>query len=284
MNLDFAHLHQRYLTGKPGSQGWEYLPAHEESPGKDRYLSSYQVFSNNAVSLSLLIRNTIENGRATTAMPLLSLAFSNKRDGKYLLAGDPGKVVLPLYLEQAIPLFAALRGRQSGTSIDILRRGVPPKHLKILPGRGGSAGRYMASAFTTDEDGINHRIEVALGPEHVFHLQSHIVALVQLHYPWMEQRTAADILLSSAHPAEPSSSAPSGDEPLARQPEPAPPDRDRAQRAIHAIGVHRWPAGRRDVVRHIQESFSAEEMDRLIKAGNHDDWTLWDEIANSLTE
>jgi len=285
MNLDFAHLHQRYLTGTAGPRGWEFIPAHEEHPGRDRYLSSYQVFSNNALSLSLLIRNTMEDGRASSAMPLLSLAFSNKANGRYLLAGDPGKVVLPIYLEQAIPLFAALRGRQKLTRIDILRRGVSPKHLKILAvgSGGGSAARFTATAYTTDEDGTHLQIEVALGPEHVVHLQAHILALIQLHYPWMEQRTAADILLSAAHPAEVVPSSPETTPLQLPQAEESPPDRERAARAIFAIGIHRWPAGRRDVVRHIQENFSAAEMDRLVKAGNRDDWSVWDEVANSLT-
>ena len=282
MNLDFAHLHQRYLTGQNSPQGWEFKPANEAAPGKDLYLQSYQVFSNNAVSFSLLIRNIFEKNRATGAMPLISLAFSNKRDGKYPLMEDPGKIVLPIYLEQAIPLFSTLRGRHEATSIDILRKGVTPKHLQILKGRGDSGARFIIVAYSTDKDGPN-RIEVALSPEHVFHLQAHILALVQLHYPWMEQRTAADILLSSAHPAEAASRPRGAETPSVAKAEPAPPDKIRAQRAILAIGANRWPAARMDVVKHIQDNFSAAEMDRLIKAGNRDDWSLWNEVANSLT-
>jgi hypothetical protein len=295
VNINFEELHTQFLKGSKTPHGWLYTPANPSKPGADLYVASYQAFSNNALSISLLIRNTFDrDGNATAAAPLVSLAFSHRHKGRYLLSSDPDKVVIPIYLEQAIQLFAMLRGRSPSVHIEIVRPGVPPKYLKGFPSS-GAMSRFNLKAFTTDEDDAHYSVDMALAPEHVFQLQAYLIALGKLMHPWMDQRTITELFLSSSmpnedsvpatavtRPAQASSGIQVDDSPRAKGPAEQPLDPIRVTKAIFAVGVNKWPKRRRDVIRYIQDTASVETMDQLIRAGNSGDFTEWDRIASLM--
>lgn len=290
MLIDFEVLHSQLLVGRRGEGGWFFTPAHNKRPGADLYVASHQCFSNNGLNISLIIRNTMdEQQRATSADPLVALAFSHKIDGKYLLAKDPNRVVVPLYLNEVIQLFAMLSGAVPTATIEVHRPSVAPKVLKGWAAR-NDLSRYVLKAYTVDEDGTHHSVDVALAPDHVFKLQAFLLAYGCLCHPWMTQESIRSFYLSSAIGMKESSqqevqqsqlesppASRSDDKPPRSVSQPA--TREHVTRAVFAVGVNKWPKARRDVIRHIQETASIEAMDRLIRAGNLGDFSEWDRIS-----
>jgi hypothetical protein len=291
MNLDFAGIHRDLLTGSSTPSGWAFKPANPNRPGSDLYVASHQIFSNHGLCVSLLIRNGLSPERTPiSATPLVSLAFSRKVDGAYLLARDTSKIIIPIYLAEAIQLFACLAGEMPTVLFDVVRPGVPQKHLRCGPAA-DQAYRFLLSAYQMDSDSQQSRIDVAITQVDVFHIQAYLLALGRLVYPWMETTVIADLYRSSSVARQPQERR--GEDPqsepqmqaiqeqavdrVGQQPRAI--DPDRISKAVFAVGINKWPAKRRDVIRHIQETATFPAMDRLIQAGNAGDFSEWDRIA-----
>ena len=292
MNLDFAGIHRDLLTGTSTPAGWAFKPANPTRPGSDLYVASHQIFSNHGLCVSLLIRNGLSPDKTPiTATPLVSLAFSRKEGGRYLLANDTSKIIIPIYLSEAMQLFSCLAGDIPMVLLDVVRPGLPQKHLRCSPAA-DQAYRYLMSAYQTDSDDFQNRVDVAISHTDVFHIQAHLLALGRLTYPWMETTVIADLFRSSSAvratqeevPAAPQPHMPatvragsSGVETQSKGVDPV-----RISKAIFAVGINKWPKQRRDVIRHIQENLTFAAMDRLIQAGNAGDFSEWDRIASEL--
>lgn len=303
MNLNFEQLHREFLTGRNGPSGWHFTPANSTRPGADYYVASHQIFSNNALNVSLLIRNTMDGkGIVTGASPLLALALSSKVDGKYPLSKDPNKIVFPVSLDQAIEMYAFLCGDAEGLSIEAVRPGIPPKLLNGYQATHSGVFRFILKAHTTEPDNGYQQVDIALTAEHVFHLQAFMLALGALVYPWMSLEMISQLYLSAAgqgaikaprseqqaprlaKPNDPSAGQPNvtgQDEHVVQAPNDEK-DIERVSKAVFGVGINKWPAKRRDVIRYIQETASVEQMDRLIKAGNRGDFTEWNNIASLM--
>lgn len=293
--IDFAAVHERYLKGRKEGLHWVFTPVNPETPVSGIYLSSYQVFSSNAVGLGLYLRNDVDaEGRAVKVFSGLKLLFSHKVHNKYPLAKDENRISLTLDIGAVRSFYAWLIGAQPGFQYDIVRPGASPKQISGFESDLVFPLTLRATEFSPS---TGHRlIDVGLSDTDIFHCQMHCIALAKLLYPSVSDTAIVQHLVprvkfnahafalpsvadSAGKPDEqdPSSTAA---EPGIRRERAEKPSNEQMARAIYGVGKNKWPAQDIQTIKYIQESSTPEAMDRLIKAGNSGDFTEWDRIYN----
>lgn len=293
MLIDFTAVHERFLKGRKEGGCWIFTPVNPDRPVSGIHLSSYQVFSSNAVGLGLYLRNEFDgDGRAIKVFAGLKLLFSHKVHNKYLLAKDENRISLTLDIGAVRPFYAWLIGSQPGFLYDLVRPGSSPMQISGFESDLTFPLTLRAAEFS--QNGGYRKIDVGLSDTDIFHLQMHCLALAKLLYPSISDTAIVQHLLprrsSQREPAhQPAGQAPTDSVvdisasqalpgPEARLEQGEGPSKERMSLAIFGVGKNKWPAKDIQTIKYIQDYSTPEAMDRLIKAGNSGDFTEWDRI------
>lgn len=294
--IDFSAVHERYLRGRMEGEHWVFTPVNPEKPVSGIHLSTYQVFSSNAVGLGLYLRNEVDSERrATKVFAGLKLLFSHKVHNKYLLAKDENRLSLTLDIGAVRQLYAWLIGAQPGFLYDLVRPGSSPRQISGFESDLAFPLTLRATEFSPSSG--HSQIDVGLSDTDIFHFQMYCIALAKLLYPSISDTAIVQHLVprmkskrdeASGQRPEPvyagkaldnDSSAPAPN-PGQRVVQGEGPPKERMARAIYGVGKNKWPAQDIQTIKYIQDSSTPEAMDRLIKAGNSGDFSEWDRIHN----
>ncbi len=299
MLIDFAKAHHEYLQGWSENGCWVFKVANPTNPLAWKHLASHQIFSNNALGLAIAVRNDVtDKGAAKAVFTSLRMNFSSKVGGRYPLKNDPSKVSLTLGIESVRYLYSWLRGHQPTFRYDLIRKGETPKSLYGF--RSDSHFTHMLRVSTSTSDGSTHQIDVGLDAGHTFAIVMFCVGFAQLLYPSFSSQLIAEHLLidhkdiaagkgSQESPENHSHANTIGGPTYDRDVQggtqahsmPATsPERQKAQKAIYAVGMNKWDRKDLQVIEYIQQSAASDVMDRLIKAGNRGDFTEWERLRS----
>lgn len=312
MLIDFAQAHAKWLVGKSENIRWVFEPVNLQNPLAGKHLASHQIFSNNALGVAVYLRNEIaDDGKAVAVFSALKLSFSHKAGARYLLNNDPEKVSLSLDIGGVRQLYTWLQGSTDTFRVEIARKGAPPKAIYGFRLKGGQFSRVLKASATLG-CGKQVIVDVGLGYGDLFALSMYCVGFAKLLYPAIDSQVIERLLTipgesvglkhSESEPELfphaktfsvddlPTMPSPEHSQPLEAMRNTrglelravaTPPDAGliRAQKAIFAVGINKWPQKCRSVIEYIQSGATLEAMDRLIKAGNAGDFTEWNRIA-----
>jgi hypothetical protein len=301
--IDFAKAHKEYLQGRSEGGQWIFNLANPQKPAAWKHLASHQIFSNNALGLAIAVRNQVsENGSATAVFAGMRLSFSSKIAGRYPLKNDPGKISITLGLDAVRYLYSWLKGQQTTFRYDMTRKGEHPKSVTGF--NANTQFTHTLRIASTENDGSRSQVEIGLDAGDTFAISMFCVGFAQLLYPSFSSELIADQLLVRGQSPELSTQAvekvflPHANDisdPDRNQSstnlelledrgghEGPSPGRLKAQKAVYAVGINKWPHRNLKVIEYIQETASIEAMDRLIKAGNRGDFSDWERLEGFL--
>lgn len=282
MLMHFENLHATYLVGRSERGAWVFTPANDRDPAQGTIVHSHQIFSNNALQVSISIYNRLDKGVCVGVGHCLLLKFTHRIDNKYLLTSDPNPVVMHLDIGAVSQLYSWLCGAAETLSHRFVRPGKSPKSLfsvtSDLPG--GSLG-LTAEAST---DGTAVRIGVALDRSAVFALSAACIGYGRLLYPSLSDG-AVIVLLSAPTPKTRAcadfSSERQSDEPgltsLVRSVNSVSPEAlNKLRKTIWAIGNQKWPLKNLEALKRIQTLSDPGQLQGLIDEGNKGEFSSWD--------
>lgn len=297
MLIDFDNYHRTYLVGYSESGAWRFKPANQSDPRKGKYLSSHQVFSNNALQIALSIYNTVDGaGHCVGVSHCLYLLFSRKQEGKYLLSSDTSRLNFHLDIGIAGELYDLALGHSDTFCYRVVRTGRPPKSIfgKAVYRDGR---RVVTLRADTAREGRAHSIEVEMDRSATIALGAHCIGYGRLLYPSLSD-AAVHSLLSTPVPyfracaENPGVNQPSSNEQAiaspchrtAHPPNTAPvsgPNSSnhavaKLRSAVWAIGKQKWPRMELQALQAIQRLEDAAHLQELVDSGNQGDFRGWD--------
>lgn len=288
MLIDYENIHRTYLVGRYVGDNWEFEPTHVRDPRKGMIVSSYTVFSNNALQLSIHLYNRVnEGGRCIGVSHCLLLCFSRKVDGGYKLSNDEDRITFHLDLGVAAELYALAVGHTGQCSYRAVRKGQAVKSIEavevIRDGR-----RIVTIRATGGSEGRRNSIEIDLGKTDLIALAAHCVGYARVLYPSLSDTAVQELLSatslnsracaenqdapteapsSTTHELKANHQCPSGASSA---------DFGKLRRVIWAIGNQKWPDMRLDVLQRIQQLEDASLLQELINEANAQNFTRWD--------
>lgn len=297
MLIDFDNYHRTYLVGHSEGGFWRFTPANQNDPRKGVYLSSHQVFSNNALQIALSLYNSVDGGGHCVGVShCLYLLFSRKQEGKYLLSGDTGRLSFHLDIGIAGELYDLALGHSDTFCYRVVRSGKAPKSITgkavYRDGR-----RVVALRADTAREGRAHSIEVEMDRSATIALGAHCIGYGRLLYPSLSD-VAVQSLLSTPVPYfracaenagvnQPSSneqvsvlpshkaSHPSNNSPVSASSSPSQ-ALVKLRSAVWAIGKQKWPGMELVALQAIQRLEDAAQLQELVDSGNKGDFRGWD--------
>lgn len=293
MLIDFERLHRTYLIGRSENGSWRFTAANATEPRKGIYLSSHQVFSNQALQIALSLYNsTDEAGQCVGVSHCLFLLFTRKQDGRYLLSSDPNRLGFHLDIGVAGELYSLAVGQTSSMSYRAVRAGKAPKSIS------GSAiyrdgSRVIVLRADSARAGHPISIEIEMDRAASIALAAYCIGYGRFLYPSFSD-VAVQSLLSTPTPnfracAENFTPSPvSGDEPSVPLAQPgtsswnqngaafAKSDIAKLRKAVWAIGNQKWPKMELSALQAIQRLDDASVLQSLIDSGNDGNFKAWD--------
>lgn len=308
MLVDFAEYHARHLVSRKAGDQWLYDPVNPRNPHNGKHVASRQIFSNNALGVALYVRNQLDSEfRAVGVFTALKLSFSRKVEGTYLLNKDEKHLSLALDIHGVRQLYTWVQGIQQTFRSEIVKPGTPPKSITGYRMQSGQFPHSLKAIGHTSS-GEQAIIDVGLSDGDLFTLAMYCIGYCKLLYPSIDGAVIERLLAipqiaaargegggteekfvhaqtSDSHADIPETVSPPRSSveqmELERRPDEMIPTTLmlRAQKAIFAIGMQKWPKKNRAAIEYIQDVATHAAMDRLIKAANTGDFTEWDKIA-----
>nr|WP_192963242.1 hypothetical protein [Pseudomonas fluorescens] len=295
--IDFDNCHRTYLVGHSDGGAWRYTPANLNDPRKGMFLSSHQVFSNNAMQIALSLYNSVDGaGNCVGVSHCLYLLFSRKQEGKYLLSGDTSRLNFHLDIGIAGELYDLALGHSDTFFYRVVRSGKAPKSITgkavYRDGR-----RVVALRADTAREGRAHSIEVDMDRSATIALGAHCIGYGRLLYPSLSDAAVCSLLSTPVpyfracaensgvnHPssnekatASPchNASHPTNSAPVSS---PSAPSQTvvKLRSAVWAIGKQKWPRMELVALQAIQRLEDAAQLQELVDSGNKGDFRGWD--------
>lgn len=284
MNIDFQSIHERYLTAQQVGDQWLYRLANHINPKSGKQLVSHQVFSNHGLQAGITIYNTtFSSDTAQSVSHALTLTFSRKVDGKYLLRNDDGRISFYLDLGHAKALYRFVMGLDASLHIRLVRSGRAPKSLF---GACSAGAETHCLTLTADEKAS---ISVQLSDTDSLAIASFAIGYGRLLYPSLSDVAIQQMFMSGrgrvracAEAHQEIESSPPRDFRACAESLPAEnhivesAQRARLKKAIWAIGQNKWPSMRIEALQKIQMTASDAELQRLVDQGNDCQFQAWD--------
>jgi hypothetical protein len=251
------------------------------------HLLHHQIFNTNGLAVILYCRNSFDqksNALKGTVSCLKFIGTKSLPAGGYASAKNENdkhnRISLEVGLGDVVDLYQVLCGSSTSFKYDVIKSNTPKKTLRL---------RVTSNGFFISMTSNPLHLDINISAADCLAIQAISIALYKIKYPFISDVVIHEMLAGRKKFEHDSSidAIQKTDEPLQDNDDifgfNEKPISEMQKKALWAIGKNKWPTRCEATVQTMQKKIGTLAADKIVKAANKGDFTLFDEAKRRIS-